>query len=50
MAITTDTDRTLLGRAIELARNGAEQVKPNPLVGAVVARDGQVLGEGWHER
>jgi diaminohydroxyphosphoribosylaminopyrimidine deaminase / 5-amino-6-(5-phosphoribosylamino)uracil reductase len=50
MAITTDTDRTLLGRAIELARNGAEQVKPNPLVGAVVARDGEVLGEGWHER
>jgi diaminohydroxyphosphoribosylaminopyrimidine deaminase / 5-amino-6-(5-phosphoribosylamino)uracil reductase len=50
MAITTDTDRALLGRAIELARNGAEQVKPNPLVGAVVARDGEVLGEGWHER
>ncbi len=40
----------MLGRAIELARNGAEQVKPNPLVGAVVARDGEVLGEGWHER
>lgn len=50
MAITTDTDRALLGRAIELARNGAEQVKPNPLVGAVLARDGEVLGEGWHER
>ncbi len=49
MAITTDTDRALLGRAIELARNGAEQVKPNPLVGAIVARDGEVLGEGWHE-
>ncbi len=26
------------------------RVKPNPLVGAVVARDGEVLGEGWHER
>jgi diaminohydroxyphosphoribosylaminopyrimidine deaminase/5-amino-6-(5-phosphoribosylamino)uracil reductase len=50
MAITTDTDRALLGRAIELARNGAQQVKPNPLVGAVLARDGEVLGEGWHER
>jgi diaminohydroxyphosphoribosylaminopyrimidine deaminase/5-amino-6-(5-phosphoribosylamino)uracil reductase len=50
MAITTDTDRALLGRAIELARNGADRVKPNPLVGAVVARDGVVLGEGWHER
>jgi diaminohydroxyphosphoribosylaminopyrimidine deaminase/5-amino-6-(5-phosphoribosylamino)uracil reductase len=50
MAITTDTDRALLGRAIELARNGADRVKPNPLVGALVARDGEVLGEGWHER
>ncbi len=50
MAITTDTDQMLLGRAIELARNGAELVKPNPLVGAVVARNGEVLGEGWHER
>ena len=25
-------------------------VKPNPVVGAVIARDGEVLGEGWHER
>ena len=51
MAITTDTDRAQLGRAIELAAATAhEQVKPNPLVGAVVARDGEVLGEGWHER
>jgi diaminohydroxyphosphoribosylaminopyrimidine deaminase / 5-amino-6-(5-phosphoribosylamino)uracil reductase len=50
MPIITDTDRALLGRTIELARNGAEQVKPNPSVGALVARDGEVLGEGWHER
>ncbi|HEY2632623.1 MAG TPA: bifunctional diaminohydroxyphosphoribosylaminopyrimidine deaminase/5-amino-6-(5-phosphoribosylamino)uracil reductase RibD [Solirubrobacteraceae bacterium] len=50
MTITTDTDRTHLGRAIDLARNGEGQVKPNPLVGALVARDGEVLGEGWHER
>ncbi|HEY5194588.1 MAG TPA: bifunctional diaminohydroxyphosphoribosylaminopyrimidine deaminase/5-amino-6-(5-phosphoribosylamino)uracil reductase RibD [Solirubrobacteraceae bacterium] len=50
MTITTDTDRAHLGRAIELARRGAEAVKPNPLVGAVVVRDGEALGEGWHER
>jgi diaminohydroxyphosphoribosylaminopyrimidine deaminase/5-amino-6-(5-phosphoribosylamino)uracil reductase len=50
MTITTDTDRAHLGRAIELARRGEGQVKPNPLVGAVVAREGEVLGEGWHER
>ena len=50
MAICTDTDKAHLARAIELARKGAGAVKPNPVVGAVVARDGEVLGEGWHER
>jgi diaminohydroxyphosphoribosylaminopyrimidine deaminase/5-amino-6-(5-phosphoribosylamino)uracil reductase len=50
MTATTDTDRAHLERAIELAQQGAGEVKPNPLVGALVARDGEVLGEGWHER
>jgi diaminohydroxyphosphoribosylaminopyrimidine deaminase / 5-amino-6-(5-phosphoribosylamino)uracil reductase len=50
METCTDTDRAHLGRAIELARNAGAAVKPNPVVGAVVARDGEVLGEGWHER
>jgi diaminohydroxyphosphoribosylaminopyrimidine deaminase / 5-amino-6-(5-phosphoribosylamino)uracil reductase len=50
MTITTDSDRANLARAIELAQQGAGDVKPNPLVGAVVARDGEILGEGWHER
>jgi diaminohydroxyphosphoribosylaminopyrimidine deaminase/5-amino-6-(5-phosphoribosylamino)uracil reductase len=50
MAITTDTDRTHLTRAIELAQKGAGEVKPNPRVGALVVRDGEILGEGWHER
>jgi diaminohydroxyphosphoribosylaminopyrimidine deaminase/5-amino-6-(5-phosphoribosylamino)uracil reductase len=50
MAATTDTDRAYLARAIELAQQGAGEVKPNPRVGAVVARDGEILGEGRHER
>ena len=50
MTTCTDTDREHLARAIELARNGGGMVRPNPVVGAVVAREGQVLGEGWHER
>jgi diaminohydroxyphosphoribosylaminopyrimidine deaminase/5-amino-6-(5-phosphoribosylamino)uracil reductase len=45
----TETDSEHLSRAIELARNGSGSVRPNPVVGAVVARDGQILGEGWHE-
>ena len=48
MASCTDTDELHLTRAIALARNGAGAVRPNPVVGAVVARDGEVLGEGWH--
>jgi diaminohydroxyphosphoribosylaminopyrimidine deaminase / 5-amino-6-(5-phosphoribosylamino)uracil reductase len=50
MTIGTDTDRLHLARAIELAGRGVGAVKPNPVVGAVIARDGEVLGEGWHER
>ncbi|HEV3072285.1 MAG TPA: bifunctional diaminohydroxyphosphoribosylaminopyrimidine deaminase/5-amino-6-(5-phosphoribosylamino)uracil reductase RibD [Solirubrobacteraceae bacterium] len=50
MTIGTETDRVHLERAIELAQRGTGAVKPNPVVGAVVARDGEVLGEGWHER
>ena len=49
MSTCTDTDKVHLARAIELARNGVGAVKPNPVVGAVVARDGETLGEGWHE-
>src|ERR1700736_5252131 len=49
MALLTDTDRLHLARAIELAERGWGRVNPNPLVGAVVARDESVLGEGWHE-
>ncbi|HSD80120.1 MAG TPA: bifunctional diaminohydroxyphosphoribosylaminopyrimidine deaminase/5-amino-6-(5-phosphoribosylamino)uracil reductase RibD [Solirubrobacteraceae bacterium] len=45
----TDRDHVHLARAIELAGRGAGRVSPNPLVGAVVVRDGEVLGEGWHE-
>jgi len=50
MTIGTDTDKAHLGRAIELAGRGAGVVKPNPVVGAVIARGEEVLGEGYHER
>jgi len=49
MGSYSETDKAHLAHAIELARNGADAVRPNPVVGAVVARDGRVLGEGWHE-
>jgi diaminohydroxyphosphoribosylaminopyrimidine deaminase/5-amino-6-(5-phosphoribosylamino)uracil reductase len=49
MALLAETDDMFLARAIELARNSTWAVRPNPRVGAVVARDGKILGEGWHE-
>jgi diaminohydroxyphosphoribosylaminopyrimidine deaminase / 5-amino-6-(5-phosphoribosylamino)uracil reductase len=39
-----------LERALELAERGRGTTAPNPIVGAVVVRDGEVVGEGWHER
>jgi diaminohydroxyphosphoribosylaminopyrimidine deaminase/5-amino-6-(5-phosphoribosylamino)uracil reductase len=40
----------MLERAVELAERGRGTTHPNPVVGAVVVRDGHVVGEGWHER
>jgi diaminohydroxyphosphoribosylaminopyrimidine deaminase / 5-amino-6-(5-phosphoribosylamino)uracil reductase len=44
----TPTDEAHLRRALELAEHGRGRVSPNPLVGAVVVRDGRVIGEGFH--
>jgi diaminohydroxyphosphoribosylaminopyrimidine deaminase / 5-amino-6-(5-phosphoribosylamino)uracil reductase len=38
-----------LERALELAERGRGTTYPNPVVGAVVVRDGEVVGEGWHQ-
>ena len=40
----------MLARARELAERGRGTTQPNPVVGAVLVRDGEVVGEGWHER
>jgi diaminohydroxyphosphoribosylaminopyrimidine deaminase/5-amino-6-(5-phosphoribosylamino)uracil reductase len=39
-----------LERALVLAERGRGTTRPNPIVGAVVVKDGEVVGEGWHER
>lgn len=44
----TATDQAHLRRALELAECGRGRVSPNPLVGAVVVRDGEAIGEGFH--
>lgn len=39
-----------MAAALQLARRGWHTTTPNPRVGCVVVRDGQVIGRGWHER
>jgi diaminohydroxyphosphoribosylaminopyrimidine deaminase/5-amino-6-(5-phosphoribosylamino)uracil reductase len=39
-----------LERALALAERGRGTAHPNPIVGCVLARDGEIVGEGWHER
>lgn len=48
MSVQAETDNRHLRRAIELAEQGRGRVSPNPLAGAVVARDAETLGEGYH--
>jgi diaminohydroxyphosphoribosylaminopyrimidine deaminase/5-amino-6-(5-phosphoribosylamino)uracil reductase len=47
---TTEQDRDWMRRALELAERGRGHVEPNPLVGAVLVRDGRQVGAGWHQR
>ena len=41
-------DFSCMKRAFALARRGRGKTSPNPMVGAVLAKDGRVIGEGWH--
>ena len=42
------SDAVWMSRALELAARGRGRTAPNPMVGAVIVRDGAVVGEGWH--
>jgi diaminohydroxyphosphoribosylaminopyrimidine deaminase/5-amino-6-(5-phosphoribosylamino)uracil reductase len=43
-------DEAAMRRALQLAERGLYSTQPNPRVGAVLARDEEIVGEGWHER
>ena len=47
---TAILDAHYMARALELARKGLYSTHPNPRVGCVIVRDGEVVGEGWHVR
>ncbi|HSN69793.1 MAG TPA: bifunctional diaminohydroxyphosphoribosylaminopyrimidine deaminase/5-amino-6-(5-phosphoribosylamino)uracil reductase RibD, partial [Thermoanaerobaculia bacterium] len=41
---------TFMKRALELAEKGRYTASPNPMVGCVIVRDGEIVGEGFHQR
>ena len=43
-------DHGMMARALQLAERGLWTTAPNPRVGCVLVRDGEIVGEGWHER
>ncbi len=43
-------DVRFMRQAIDLAKRGIGWTNPNPLVGAVIVKDGRIIGEGWHKR
>lgn len=46
----SEEDARFMGRALRLAERGLYTTDPNPRVGCVLARNGQILGEAWHRR
>ncbi len=45
----TDADERFMRRALALAARGEGLTAPNPMVGCVLARDGEIVAEGWHK-
>ena len=45
----SDAEYEYMRRAIEIAENGRGKVRPNPLVGCVLVKDGKIIAEGWHD-
>jgi diaminohydroxyphosphoribosylaminopyrimidine deaminase/5-amino-6-(5-phosphoribosylamino)uracil reductase len=43
-------DELYMSRCLQLARNGLQNARPNPMVGAVIVSDGRIIGEGYHVR
>ena len=50
MSPEVTTDAEYMSRALVLARRGLYTTDPNPRVGCVLVNDGEIVGEGWHER
>ena len=43
-------DEQFMHLALQLAQRGCGWTAPNPMVGAVIVKDGRIIGQGWHQR
>ena len=50
MPAFSDTDCTHMTRALQLAARGEYSAHPNPMVGCVIVKNDEIVGEGWHQR
>ena len=48
-SLWTVDEKGFMQRALEVAERGRGKVSPNPLVGCVLVKDGEVIAEGWHD-
>lgn len=48
--VGTEYDRAMMQRCLELARRALGRTSPNPMVGAVIVKEGKIIGEGFHPR
>jgi diaminohydroxyphosphoribosylaminopyrimidine deaminase / 5-amino-6-(5-phosphoribosylamino)uracil reductase len=50
MSIADSQDKKMMERCLQLARQAIGRTSPNPMVGAVVVREGKIVGEGFHPK
>ena len=50
MTAFTSNDKRFMKKALELAERGRGMTMPNPMVGAVIVKDGKILSEGYHHK
>ncbi|MBF2065217.1 MAG: bifunctional diaminohydroxyphosphoribosylaminopyrimidine deaminase/5-amino-6-(5-phosphoribosylamino)uracil reductase RibD [Calothrix sp. C42_A2020_038] len=48
--VVTNEDARMMQRCLELARRALGRTSPNPMVGAVIVKDGKIIGEGFHPK
>ena len=49
MSEWSEDETSFMARALEIAERGRRKVSPNPLVGCVLVKDGNIIAEGWHD-